>query len=203
MTVNSIRVNSAAGQSGVLVNKDTTGTQQVNLNDLEVNGGEVGVEVTGNGTGTLNMTVNDSEILSSTAFGMSVDNIDAGTIQVNNTTFDGNNVTPGAVGVSIVNSNASFTFDADPTNDDTVIQEYGGTDFLVDGGTPNITFNGRIVNSSVTNPADTTGRSVVIQNTTGGAKTFTTNSSITDNNARHAGAKQLGRYDQLPGYEYL
>ena len=52
----------------------------------------------------------------------------------------------------------------------------------MDGGTPNINFNGAIINSSTQNPGDTTGHSVVIQNTTGGNKVFATSSSITDDN---------------------
>jgi hypothetical protein len=131
------------------------------LNDLEINDGTVGVDVTGNGTGTLNMTVNDTTINDSTTTGFSVDNIDAGSIQVNNTTINGNNVGATAAGVLISNSNASFTFDSN-----TVIREWGGTDFEVDSGAGTISMQGDIVNSSTANAGDTTGMSVHARSTT-------------------------------------
>jgi hypothetical protein len=180
VAISGIQVDATAGQSGVHVHKDTTGTQIVDLNNLVINGGDIGIEVTGNGTGTLNMTVNDSEVLDSTARAFSVDNIDTGSIAVNGTTFDGNNTGATAGGVLINGSNASFTFD-----DTTVIQEFGGTDFEVDGdltGTATVSFAGDIVNSSTTNPGDTTGRSVHIHDIDGGSITFTAASSIDDNN---------------------
>ena len=63
--------------------------------------------------------------------GIRVNNVDTGTIQVNGTTIDGDDATATAQGVEIIGSNATITFDAD-----TVIQEFDGTDFEVDGGTP-------------------------------------------------------------------
>lgn len=185
VTVSGVIVNNAAGFSGVHVTKNTAGTQTTNLNAVQVNDGDFGVEVTGGGpgAGALNMNVADSAINDSTAFGLSFDNVDVGTINVDNTTLDGNQAGAGAVGVRILNSNATFNFDSAPATDNTLIQDWGGTDFLVDGGTPNITFRGSIINASATNPGDTTGRSVVVQNTTGGVTEFTTDSTITDDNA--------------------
>jgi hypothetical protein len=82
--------------------------------------------------------------------------------------------------VLIKGSNASFTFD-----NDTIIREYGGTDFEVDGdtnATQTVSFAGDIINSSATNPGDTTGRSVHIHDIDGGTITFTAASSIDDDN---------------------
>jgi hypothetical protein len=180
VTFSGIQVDATAGQSGVRVTKTSTGTQIVDLNNLEINGGDIGIETTGNGTGTLNMTVNDSEVLDSTARAFSVDNIDTGSIAVNGTTFDGNNTGATAGGVLIKGSNATFAFDST-----TVIQEFSGTDFEVDGdtvATQIVSFAGDIVNSSATNPGDTTGRSVHIHDIDGGSITFTAASSIDDNN---------------------
>ncbi len=175
VTVSGIRINNPAAVSGVLVTKETAGTQTTNLNDVEINNGAFGVEVTGNGTGTLNLTVNDSEIRRSTNAGFSVDNIDAGQIQVNNTTLDGDNLNATADGVRITGSNATFTFDINPTDDNTVIRDFGGDEFEVDDGSPNVTMHGSVVNTS--------GRSVFIHNVDGGSVTFTANSSIDDNGA--------------------
>lgn len=141
-TISGLVINNAAAVSGVRVNKSTTGTQTVNLNDLEINGGNMGVEVVGNSTGTLNMTASDTDINTPTATGISFDDIDAGTIQVNNVTVDGNSTTATA-GVIIANSDASFTFDAD-----TVIQEVNGTAFEVDGGSGTVSMSGDITNTS-------------------------------------------------------
>ncbi|MEX2310110.1 MAG: hypothetical protein WD738_21235 [Pirellulales bacterium] len=182
-TVSGVRVNNTSAVSGILVNKTTAETQTVNLNDLETNGGDIGVEVTGNGTGTLNMTVNDSSINDPTAFGLSFDNIDTGTIVVDNTTIDGDPAIANAVGVRILNSNANFTFDSAPATDNTLIQNFDGADFVVDGGSAGtITFAGRIVNASATNATDDDGRSVEIRNRSGGSVNFTTTSEITDDN---------------------
>ena len=124
------------------------------------------------------MTLADSNISDPTVFGLSFNDVDNGTIRVDNTTIDGNPANAGAVGVSIVGSNATFTFDSAAASDNTVIQNWGQTDFVVDGGTPHITFNGSIVNT------DATGRSVIVRNTTGtgGSVSFSADSSITDDN---------------------
>ena len=92
-------------------------------------------------------------------------------------TVDGNNVNGTARGVVILNSNSSLTFDGD-----TIVREFGGDDFTVDGGTGTISFAGDIINSTTANPGDTTGRSVVVQNVTGGSVQFTAASSINDDN---------------------
>lgn len=173
VTLNSLRVTATAGQTGVRITKTSdTPTQTTNLNNLEINGGTRGVDVIGDGSGQLNLSVNDSNVNSSTVFGMSVDDVDTGSITVNNTVFDGNSAAVGAVGVSIVDSNATFLFDETPVSDNTIIREYGGTDFLVDGGAPSVTFNGAILN--------TTGNSVLVRNITGGTVNFSSSSSIDD-----------------------
>ena len=59
---------------------------------------------------------------------MIFNNLDVGTVAVNNATIDGNNANGTAVGVLITDSNASITFDASS------IREFGGTDFEVSGG---------------------------------------------------------------------
>ena len=101
----------------------TPATQITNLNNLEINGGTRGIDVIGDGTGELNLTVNDTNVNDSTGFGMSVEDIDTGTITVNNTVFDGNNASAGAVGVRILNSNATYQFDETPATDNTIIRE--------------------------------------------------------------------------------
>lgn len=167
VSVNSLRINTTAGQSGVLVDKTTTGTQTTNLSDLEINDGEIGVEVTGNGTGTLNMTVNDTTINDPTGFGISIDDIDAGTIAVNGTTIDGDTANAGAQGVQIANSNATITFDSA-----TSIENFAGTSFEVTAGNGNVTYNGEITS--------TIGQSVLVQNRTGGTVTLSSASTVTD-----------------------
>lgn len=174
-TVSGLRINNTAAVDGVRVEKTTSGTQTVNLNDLEVNGGAFGVDVQG-GTGTLNMTVNDTTINSATNTALSFNNVDSGTIQVNDATLDGNNVA-GSAGVLLTGSNASFTFD-----DGTVIREMADTDFEVNGGTGTISMGGDIINSTAANAGDTSGRSVHIHDVSGGATTFSVTSSIDDDN---------------------
>jgi hypothetical protein len=186
VTVTGVIVNNGAGFAGVHVTKNSTGTQTTNLNDLQINNGARGIDVTGGGAaaGTLNLTIADNAINDSTAFGLNVDNVDNGTVRVDNATIDGNPANAGAVGVRILNSNATFTFDAAPATDNTLIQNWASTDFEVDGGTPHITFNGSIVNASADNATDTTGRSVVVHNITGtgGSVSFSPESSIKDDN---------------------
>ena len=159
VTVSGLVINAMAGQRGVAINKDTTGTQTVNLNDLDINGGTRGVDVTGNGTGTLNMTASDTTIDNSTDRGFSVDDIDAGTIQVNNVDVTGDNTIP-TMGINVSNSNASFTFDAD-----TSVTGTNGTAFNVNDGTGTVNMAGDITN--------TAGRSIAVQNISGGSVTMT------------------------------
>lgn len=186
VTVTGVIVNAGAGFDGVHVTKNSTGTQTTNLNDLQINNGARGIDVTGGGAaaGTLNLTIADNAINDSTAFGMNFDNVDNGTVRVDNATIDGNPANAGAVGVRILNSDATFTFDSAPSTDNTVIQNWASTDFEVNGGTPKITFNGSIVNATADNAGDTTGRSVIVHNITGtgGTVSFTAQSSIKDDN---------------------
>ncbi len=177
VTISGLRINNTSAVSGVRVENSGTTASTVNLNNLEINDGDIGVETVGGGTGALTMTVNDSNINSPTAQGMLFNNVDAGTVQVNNANIDGNNVNGTAGGVKITGSNASISFDTATT-----IHEFGGTDFEVDGGAGTISYGGSIVNSSTTNPADTSGHSVVVHNVTGGSVNFTANSTIDDTN---------------------
>ncbi|MEX0643535.1 MAG: hypothetical protein WD468_12590 [Pirellulales bacterium] len=179
VTISGLRINNGGNAvSGVMVDKTNNNAMIANINDLEINGGDIGLEVDGNGTtGALTMTVNDTSILSSTAFGMSFDDVDTGSVQVNNATVDGNNASATAGGVRILNSNASFTFDSA-----TAIQEFGGTDFEVNGGAGTVSMNGDITNASATNPLDTTGRSIHLRNITGGSVAFGTNNATIDDN---------------------
>ncbi len=168
VTISGIQVDATAGQSGVHVHKDSTGTQIVDLNNLKINGGDIGIETTGNGTGTLNMTVNDTDVTNSSDIGVSFDNIDTGTIALNNVTVDGMGAMATA-GVSITNSNANFTIDGD-----SVIQGVAGTAFNVNSGTTGtISMAGDITN--------TAGRSIAVQNRTGGTVTHT--GTVTDSGA--------------------
>ncbi len=148
-----------------------------NLSDLEINGGDIGIETVGGGTGAVTMTINDTAINSPTAQGLLFDNLDVGTVAVNATTIDGNNANGTAAGVLIQNSNALFTFDSSTT-----IQEFGGNDLEVNGGTGTVSFAGDIVNSTTVNPGDTTGQSLRVHNITGGSVTLTAASSINDDN---------------------
>jgi hypothetical protein len=176
-TISALQVDNTNAVSGVRIEKTSGNTAMtVNLNDLEINAGDIGIDVVGGATGNLIMTVNDSELLSSTATGLGFDNVDAGTIQVNAVTIDGNSAAATA-GARILNSDASFTFDSA-----TLIREIDGVDLLVDGGAPTVSFSGDIVNSSAANAGDTLGRSVVVQNVTGGTTTLAAASSINDDN---------------------
>jgi hypothetical protein len=173
VTISALEINQTAGVSGVRVNKTTAGTQTVNLNDLAINAGDIGIELTGAaGAGNLNMTINDTMINDSTDVGLSITNVDAGTINVNATTIDGNPATAGAQGVLITDSDATITFDAQ-----TLIQNWAAADFEATGDLGTINFNGEVVNT------DATGNSVHIHNVSGGSLTFTANSSIDDENA--------------------
>jgi hypothetical protein len=179
VTLSSLIIINADDETGIFVDKTNDNAMTVNLNDLRVTAGARGLNVESDtATGAITMTVNDSEIRSQTAFGMRFENVDNGTIQVNDTIFDGNiATTSGAgngVGVLIKDSNASFTFDSNPANDNTIIREWGFKDFEVDNGTPTITFNGAIENT------DGLGRSVHVHDIDGGNVNFTANSSITD-----------------------
>jgi hypothetical protein len=157
---------------GVLVKTDA-GAQTVNLNDLEINDGDIGIEVMRDtGAGTLTMTINDTMINDSTDVGLSINNVDAGTINVNDVTIDGDPANATAQGVLITDSDATITFDAQ-----TLVQNWGSADFEATGDLGTINFNGDVVNT------DATGNSVHIHNVSGGAVTFTATSSINDQNA--------------------
>ncbi|MEX2315763.1 MAG: hypothetical protein WD669_01335 [Pirellulales bacterium] len=180
VTVSGIRINQANPVSGVFVDKTTNPEMTVNLNNLEINGGDIGIKVDGHGTSNdLQLTINDTDIFDSTVLGLSFNDVDFATppIQINNVTLDGNNVNATAGGLRIVGSNAQFQIDSD-----TIIQEFGGTDFEVDGGAGTISMAGDIANSSVTNAGDTSGRSVNIHDITGGTVTFSATNSIVDTN---------------------
>ncbi len=177
-TISGLRINNTSAVTGVVVNKSTNTPMTVNLNDLEINGGGTGIDVTGNATtGALTMTVNDTNLNSQTAFGLNIDDVDVGTIQVNNAQIDGNNASAGGQGVRIANSNATINFDSA-----TLIKEFGGTDFEVSGGQGTISYAGDITNASATNAGDTTGRSIHVHNIAGGSVSFSgTNATVDDN----------------------
>ena len=167
------------GEIGIEVTKDTTGTQTVNLEDLRIGddvagtaGSTQAIDVIGDGgtMDTLTMTVADVAIQDATDRGIRVNNVDSGLIAVTNTSIDGDDVTATAQGVEIIGSNATITFDTNTT-----IQQFDGTDFHVNGGTPAVTFNGDITN--------TTGQSVEVQNISGGSVTFSSSSMIDDDGA--------------------
>src|SRR5262249_31945979 len=160
------------------VDKTANTAMTVSLGNLEVNGGATGISVTGHATTqNLNMTIDKTAINGSTSTGLLFNDVDAGTIGVTSTNIDGNNAAPGASGVQIVNSNATFNFDAA-----TQIHEWGTNDFEVNGGTGAITFAGAIVNNSSTNPLDTTGHSIRIHNVTGGTVAFSATNNVDDTN---------------------
>lgn len=171
VTVSGLRINNTNAVSGVVVDKSTSTAMTVNLNDLEINDGDIGVEVKGNATSAnLTMTINDNKVIGASAVGMSFDDVDNGTVQVNNALVDGDGAAATA-GMRIQNSNASFTFDSA-----TRIQEVSGADFLVDGGAGTVNMAGDITN--------TAGTAVTIQNVTGGTVTLSATSSINDTNGQ-------------------
>jgi hypothetical protein len=182
VTISNVIVQNGADGTGVSIQKTTTGTQTVNLNDLIINDGDRGIDVVGGGAGAgpLNMTVNDNQILDSTELGVAFDDVDSGTIAFVNTDIDGNNVTAGARGVLINDSNASFNFDVNSS-----VADFLGTTFQVNDGvagttsTGTITFAGDIINNGA---GDTGGRSVIVQQVSGGTVNFTSVSSIDDTN---------------------
>jgi hypothetical protein len=171
--------NQTAGRSGVLVQKTTSGTQTVDLNNLGIQSGALGavdINIDGGGAsaGSLNMTINDTELFGGTNAALLIDDVDNGNLQVLNATIDGNNAGATADGVRINGSNASISFDADTT-----IQKFSGTDFEVLQGAGTISYAGDIINSTTANPADTSGLTVDIRQRSGGSVTFTTSSNIT------------------------
>jgi hypothetical protein len=167
VTISGLAINNTSAVSGVRVLKNNASTMTLNLNDLAINTGDIGVEVVGGGTGALTMTLNDTDILGSSATGLSFNNVDAGTIQVNNLGVDGNGAATVA-GIQLTNSNANFTFDSASS-----IQEVSGIDFEVNGGTGTVNMGADITN--------TAGRAVQIHNVTGGEVVLTSTSSINDN----------------------
>lgn len=179
VSITGLQIDNAAGVSGVHVEKSNTAAMTTNLSDLGINDGDIGIEVVGGGTGAVTMTVNDTMIDDSTAQGMLFSNLDntAVPLQVNNTTITGDPTIALAKGVLIEDSNGSITFDSA-----TSISKFGSTDFEVDSGTGTISFAGDIINSSVVDPLDASGRSVHIHDVTGGSVNFTAASSINDDN---------------------
>ena len=165
VTISGLLINNSGLFSGIRVNKTLNNAMIVNVNDVTNNGGEIGLEVLGNGTtANLNMTINDTTVNNATTFGMQFTNVDNGTIAVNNGDVAGS---ASMAGIQIVDSNATFNFDSATTTTNVT-----GTDFDVNGGTPNITMAGDITNNG--------GLSVEVQNVTGGSVNFTATSSITD-----------------------
>jgi hypothetical protein len=71
------------------------------------------------------------------------------------------------VGVQIVNSDATITFDSATT-----IENFDSESFEVNDGTGNVTYNGTITN--------TTGQSILVQNRSGGTVTFSASSDVDD-----------------------
>lgn len=159
VTVNNLEINNPAA-AGVSVVKAPDEEMTVNLSELVINGANIGVDVSGSGgdTADLTMTVNDTNINSPTAIGMQFDDIDSGTVQVNNTTVDGNNVTSTA-GIRVADSDADFTFD-----EDTVVEEVNGAAFEVNGGEGTVSMSGIITNSA--------GDSIYVHNISDGSVTF-------------------------------
>jgi hypothetical protein len=166
VTLSGLIVNTAAGQTGVSIDKTTTGIQTVNMNDLQINSGLRSVAVTGNGTGTLNMSINDTSMNNATGTIFSVNNIDTGSIAVVNSTFAGMG-NAATAGVQLTDSNASYTFDAN-----TAILGVDGIDFEVNAGTGTVNYSGDITN--------TVGRAVQVHNITGGSVAFAAASTIMD-----------------------
>ncbi len=177
VSITGIRVNNTSAVSGVHVEKSTTAAMTTNLSDLEINDGDIGIETKGGGTGALTMTVNDTNINRSTTQGMLFDNLDVGSVTVNNAIIDGNNENGTADGVLINGSNGSITFDIASR-----IRKFGGNDFEVSGGSGTISFAGGIENASSVNPGDTSGHSVNIHNVTGGTVTLTSAATVNDEN---------------------
>ena len=81
VSVNGLRIDNAAGVSGVHIEKTNTVAMTTNLSDLEINNGDIGVEVVGGGTGAVTMTINDTAINDSTSQGMLFNNLDVGTVR--------------------------------------------------------------------------------------------------------------------------
>ena len=170
VSITGLIVNNTAGAAGATVTT-ANNAMTVNLSDLQVNDGAIGIQTIGGGTGALTMTTNDTAINRSTLEGMLFNNVDAGTVQVNHATIDGNNANAAARGVVINDSDASITFDTT-----TAIRKFSNTDFEVNGGKGTISYAGDIDNT------DSDGHSVHVQNVTGGSVTFTADNSINDNN---------------------
>jgi hypothetical protein len=173
VTVSGLEINNTNAVAGVSVTKSNSNAMTVNLNDLKIDDGNRGVNVVGTGGSgsNLTMTVNDLALNSATDTALRFDNVDAGTIQANNLDIDGGGTTDNA-GVLIQESNATFTFDANTSIqgvDSTGVDE---AEFRVDGGTGTINMAGDITN--------TVGRSVHVENVTGGTINFQAASSITD-----------------------
>jgi hypothetical protein len=160
VSLNFVIINNAPGFAGVHVEKTTTGNQITNLSDLEINGGDRGIEVSGAaGAGTLTMDINDATIDGATDIGLFIDDVDAGTSEVDNLT-----VTVGgtARGVVLQNSAATFNFNDDAGTDLNITTAGGDAFSATDGGT--LTVRG------TTNTIDTVdGAGLIIEDYTIGA----------------------------------
>lgn len=181
VTISNVIIQNGADGVGINIDKTTSASSSITLNDLIINDGDRGINAAGAaGAGALTFQINDTQILDSTEIGLAFDDVDTGSMTFVNLDIDGNNAAAAARGVLINRSNASFNFDVNSS-----VADFLGTTFQVNeagaGNTSsgNITFAGDIINNGA---GDTAGRSVVIQRVTGGTVNFTSASSIDDAN---------------------
>jgi hypothetical protein len=131
VALSAVIINNQAGFSGVHIENTTAAAKTVNLNDLQINGGNRGVEVDGaGGAGALTMTFNDSVVNDSTDVGLRIEDLNGGTVNVNN--LDVLNDGSAGDGVALLNNSAStnITFnnlDIDTTTGDGFTANSGGT----------------------------------------------------------------------------
>ncbi|TWT95856.1 hypothetical protein Pla108_29330 [Botrimarina colliarenosi] len=162
-SVTNLAINTA---TGVAVNLDSVNstTSSVALTDVTTpNGIATAVDATqAAAAGNLSVTIADSTMDQTTSDGLVFNGVD-GTVNVSNTTLENG----AGNGVRILNSDGAFTF-----ADNVEISGKTGTAFLVDGGVGTVTYDGSV--------EATAGRSVAVQNKTGGSVNFGPNSTITD-----------------------
>ena len=189
VAINGITINKeSAVKNGVTVVDDSGGSMNITLDNVNVTGGDRGLRVDGNGgSDTFTLNVTDGSFNNSSLTAMEFGDVDTGNIGIFNTTIDGQG-TPTGHGVTITDSNATFTFDTNSS-----IKDVGGTAFWVNQGNVSINHDGDILDNQQ-------GNSIRIQDVTAGTISLTgavtdTGSGIVIKDNSGGNVQLLGSYD--------
>ena len=142
------------------VTDSNNGDMDVNLNNVDITDASTALAVDGTGgTGAFALDLNGGSITDPLVTGMNFNDVDNGTVTVNNNPIGaGGNAT--TAGINVVDSDATFNFGAG-----TDVSNVAGTAFRVSGTGGNISMQGDITN--------TAGLAVEVTGVTGGLVTTT------------------------------